>query len=99
MTQEFYSLLYKDFLQPNIISDVNGQYRGSDFKVHSVSAGHNQYSMFSGWDIYHSLAQLQAMLDPTAASDMAQSLVNYYARERHPAAVGLPESRQLRSGR
>ena len=80
VTQEFYSLLYKDFLQPNIISDVNGQYRGSDFKVHSVSSGHNQYGMFSGWDIYHSLAQLQAMLDPTAASDMAQSLVNLYSQ-------------------
>jgi predicted alpha-1,2-mannosidase len=80
VTQEFYSLLYKDFLQPNIISDVNGKYRGSDFKVHSVSFGHSQYGMFSGWDIYHSLAQLQAMLDPTAASDMAQSLVNLYSQ-------------------
>ncbi len=76
-TQEFYSLLYKDFLQPNIISDVNGDYRGSDGVVHQVRAGqHDQYGMFSGWDIYHSLAQLQAMLDPSAASDMAQSLVN-----------------------
>ncbi|HWF80061.1 MAG TPA: GH92 family glycosyl hydrolase [Streptosporangiaceae bacterium] len=82
-TQEFYSLLYKDFLQPNIVSDVNGQYFGSDFKVHTLGAGQaNQYSMFSGWDIYHSLAQLQAMLDPTAASDMAQSLVNYYGENR-----------------
>jgi predicted alpha-1,2-mannosidase len=80
VTQEFYSLLYKDFLQPNIISDANGKYRGSDFKVHTASFGHNQYSMFSGWDIYHSLAQLQAMLDPAAASDMAQSLVNFYSQ-------------------
>jgi predicted alpha-1,2-mannosidase len=79
-TQEFYSLLYKDLLHPNVVSDVNGQYMGSDLKVHTVAAPQaNQYSMFSGWDIYHSLAQLQAMLDPAAASDMAQSLVNYYA--------------------
>jgi predicted alpha-1,2-mannosidase len=82
-TQEFYSLLYKDFLQPNIVSDVNGQYLGSDRAVHTVSPGQrNQYGMFSGWDIYHSLAQLQAMLDPQAASDMAQSLVNYYAQNQ-----------------
>src|SRR3984957_9199325 len=79
-TQLFYSLLYKDFLQPNIVSDVNGQFLGSDQKVQTVAAGQaSQYSMFSGWDIYHSLSQLQAMLDPTAASDMAQSLVNYYS--------------------
>ena len=81
--QEFYSLLYKDFLQPNIVSDVNGQYFGSDWHVHKIVAGQSdQYSMFSGWDIYHSLAQLQAMLDPSAASDMAQSLVNYYGQNK-----------------
>jgi predicted alpha-1,2-mannosidase len=78
-TQEFYSLLYKDFLQPNIVSDVNGQFMGSDFQVHTLAPGqHNQYGIYSGWDIYHSLSQLQAMLDPAAASDQAQSLVNYY---------------------
>jgi predicted alpha-1,2-mannosidase len=79
-TQEFYSLLYKDFLQPNITSDVNGQFMGSDGKVHTLAAGQkNQYGIFSGWDIYHSLAQLQAMLDPDATGDMATSLLNYYA--------------------
>ncbi|HWF78938.1 MAG TPA: GH92 family glycosyl hydrolase [Streptosporangiaceae bacterium] len=80
-TQQFYSLLYKSLLQPNVISDVNRQYLGSDFRVHLVTKGHSsQYGTFSGWDIYHSLAQLQAMLDPSATSDMAQSLVNFYAQ-------------------
>ncbi|MGH9105018.1 MAG: GH92 family glycosyl hydrolase, partial [Acidimicrobiales bacterium] len=79
-TQEFYSLLYKDFIQPNITSDVDGEFMGSDLKVHTLAPGqHDQYGIFSGWDIYHSLSQLQAMLDPGAASDMAQSLLNYYA--------------------
>jgi predicted alpha-1,2-mannosidase len=81
-TQEFYSLLYKDFIQPNVTSDVNGQFMGADFKVHSISGGQqNQYGIYSGWDIYHSLAQLQAMLDPSAASDQAQSQLNYYAED------------------
>jgi predicted alpha-1,2-mannosidase len=78
-TQEFYSLLYKDFLQPNVTSDVNGQFMGSDMQVHTLASGQaNQYGVFSGWDIYHSLTQLQSMLDPRAAGDMAQSQVNYY---------------------
>ncbi|HEX6454099.1 MAG TPA: GH92 family glycosyl hydrolase [Trebonia sp.] len=82
-TQEFYSLLYKDFLQPNITSDVNGQFMGSDDKVRTLaSRQHDQYGIFSGWDIYHSLAQLQAMLDPSAASDMAASQLNYYAENK-----------------
>jgi predicted alpha-1,2-mannosidase len=81
-TQEFYSLLYKDFLQPNITSDVNGQFMGADEKVHTLAAGQkNQYGIYSGWDIYHTLAQLQAMLDPSAASDQAQSQVNYYSED------------------
>ena len=81
-TQEFYSLLYKDFIQPNVTSDVNGQFMGADEKVHTLAKGQqNQYGIYSGWDIYHSLAQLQAMLDPSAASDQAQSQVNYYAED------------------
>jgi predicted alpha-1,2-mannosidase len=82
-TQEFYSLLYKDFLQPNITSDVNGQYMGADEQVHTISGQQkNQYGIYSGWDIYHSLAELQAMLDPSAAGDQAQSLVNYYTQDK-----------------
>jgi len=81
-TQEFYSLLYKDFIQPNVTSDVNGQFMGADEKVHTVSGKQkDQYGVYSGWDIYHSLAQLQALLDPSAASDQAQSQVNYYAED------------------
>ena len=81
--QMFYSLLYKDFVEPNIVSDVNGQFMGADMKVHKVPAGQDdQYGMYSGWDIYHSLSQLQAMLDPKAASDQAQSQLNYYAEDQ-----------------
>jgi predicted alpha-1,2-mannosidase len=81
-TQEFYSLLYKDFLQPNVTSDVNGQFMGADEKVDTLAPGQqNQYGVYSGWDIYHSLAELQAMLDPSAASDQAQSQVNYYSED------------------
>jgi predicted alpha-1,2-mannosidase len=82
-TQEFYSLLYKDFIQPNVTSDVNGQFMGADMRVHSLASGQkNQYGMYSGWDIYHSLAQLQAMLDPRPAGDMVQSQVNYYSEDK-----------------
>lgn len=82
-TQMFYSLLYKDFVQPNITSDVNGQFMGADQQPDTIASGQDdQYGMYSGWDIYHSLSQLQAMLDPKAASDQAQSQVNYYAEDK-----------------
>jgi predicted alpha-1,2-mannosidase len=82
-TQEFYSLLYKDFLQPNITSDVNGQFMGADMQVHTLAPGQqNQYGIYSGWDIYHTLTEEQAVLDPQAASDQAQSQVNYYSEDQ-----------------
>jgi predicted alpha-1,2-mannosidase len=82
-TQMFYSLLYKDFVQPNITSDVNGQFMGAGQKPDTIAkTQHDQYGMYSGWDTYHSLAQLQAMLDPSAASDQAQSQLNYYAEDK-----------------
>jgi predicted alpha-1,2-mannosidase len=82
-TQEFYSLLYKDFLEPDVTSDVNGQFMGADLNVHTLAPGQrNQYGMYSGWDTYHSLAQLQAMLDPSAAGDMAQSQLNFYSEDK-----------------
>jgi predicted alpha-1,2-mannosidase len=82
-TQQFYSLMYKDFIQPNITSDVNGQYMGADMKVHKIAGKQkDQYGIYSGWDIYHSLSQLQAMLDPNAAGDQAQSLLNYYSQDK-----------------
>jgi putative alpha-1,2-mannosidase len=82
-TQQFYSNLYKAFIQPNITSDVNGQYMGADAAMHSIGTGQqDQYGVYSGWDTFHSLSQLQAMLDPAAASDQAQSLLNYYDQDK-----------------
>ncbi len=82
----FYTALYRALLFPSVFSDVNGQYIGFDGRVHSLSAGHVQYTNFSGWDIYRSEIQLLTLLAPAQASDMAQSLVNDYEQ-----SDGLPK--------
>jgi predicted alpha-1,2-mannosidase len=75
----FYTALYHALLHPNIFSDDNGQYPGFDYKTHTVSGAQQvQYANFSGWDIYRTQAQLEAMIDPQQASDAAQSLLNDY---------------------
>jgi predicted alpha-1,2-mannosidase len=80
--QVFYTALYHALLHPNVFSDDNGQYRGVDGKVHTVDAGHSAfYTNFSGWDIYRTQAQLEALLDPAAASDAAQSMVDDDAQD------------------
>jgi predicted alpha-1,2-mannosidase len=79
---QFYTALYHSLLHPNVFSDDNGQYKGVDGKVHTVDSGHSAfYTNFSGWDIYRTQAQLEALVDPTAASDTAQSMVDDYAQD------------------
>jgi predicted alpha-1,2-mannosidase len=75
-TVNFYTALYHTFFQPNIFSDVNGQYLGFDGKVHTVAKGHIQYENINSWDDYRTHMQLLSILAPSVASDVAQSLVN-----------------------
>jgi predicted alpha-1,2-mannosidase len=79
--QTFYTALYHSLLHPNVISDTNGQYFGFDGKTHTVDSGHSAaYANYSGWDIYRSQAQLEALVDPQVASDTAQSMVDDYTQ-------------------
>ncbi|MGY0235620.1 GH92 family glycosyl hydrolase [Longispora urticae] len=71
--QKFYTALYHVFQNPNISSDVNGQYFGFDNVVHTAS--HPVYQNYSGWDIYRSWAALIAFVAPAEASDIAKSMV------------------------
>ena len=80
---EFYTALYHSLLFPSTFSDSNGQYMGVDGQVHTVDSGHSAfYTNYSGWDIYRSQAQLEALLDPQVASDAAQSMVDDYAQHQ-----------------
>jgi predicted alpha-1,2-mannosidase len=75
----FYTALYHSLLAPSVFSDDNGQYTGADGAVHTVDRGQDaEYTNVSGWDIYRTQAQLEALVDPAAASGAAQSLVDAY---------------------
>ncbi|MCX5360147.1 GH92 family glycosyl hydrolase [Streptomyces sp. NBC_00124] len=69
----FYTALYHSLLHPNVISDVDGRYRGADAEVHTTARG-AQYGTFSGWDVYRDQVQLLTLLEPDTGSDIAQSL-------------------------
>ena len=72
---QFYSSFYRSLIHPNIVSDVNGDYMGADFKVYNSDIEH--YSSFSVWDTYRTQGQLLAWLYPKISSDMMQSLVDF----------------------
>ena len=72
----FYTALYHTLLSPTLYSDVNGEYRGFDGKVHHLAQGHDEYANYSGWDIYRTEVPLIALLAPHRVSDMMQSLLD-----------------------
>ena len=73
----FYTGLYHELIGQTLFSDVDGEYMGFDQKVHRLHPGQKgQYTNISDWDIYRNTVQLQALLFPQVASDLAQSLVN-----------------------
>ena len=71
----FYTALYHSLLFPNVVSDENGRYAGSDGRVHTAE-GRQEYADFSEWDIYRSEIQLESLLAPRDVGDMVQSLVD-----------------------
>ncbi|HVA28015.1 MAG TPA: GH92 family glycosyl hydrolase [Candidatus Baltobacteraceae bacterium] len=77
--RQFYTALYHTMLHPNLISDVDGRYRGFDGAIHHARVG-REYANFSDWDIYRTEIPLIALLAPARASDMMQSLVDAYAQ-------------------
>lgn len=68
---QFYTHLYHSLIHPNVCSDVNGEYMGSDNKVYKSER--NYYTSFSNWDTYRTQTQLMAMLAPDVTSDIVMS--------------------------
>lgn len=70
-TCQFYTHLYRSFIHPSICSDVNGEYMGADFQVHTTQGV--QYSQLSNWDTYRTQIQLLSIIEPDVASDIVIS--------------------------
>ncbi|WP_102407334.1 GH92 family glycosyl hydrolase [Parabacteroides bouchesdurhonensis] len=74
----FYTALYHSKVVPNIVSDVNGQYRRPDMTTGQVPAGHREYSTFSLWDTFRGWNPMMTILDIALVNDMVISLLNMY---------------------
>jgi predicted alpha-1,2-mannosidase len=77
----FYTALYHSLLEPNVFSDVNGQYLGMNGQMQQVVAPQTaQYANYSGWDGYRSEVQLEALVAPQQTSDIVSSMLNDFAQ-------------------
>ncbi len=73
----FYTALYHTQIHPNILQDVNGQYPKMESTEILTTKG-NRYTVFSLWDTYRNLTQLQTLLFPKKQLDMARSMIDMY---------------------
>jgi len=72
----FYTSLYHAFLNPNLYSDVDGQYRGRDLKVHQ--ADFDYYTVFSLWDTYRATHPLFTLTQQKRTSDFIKTFIRQY---------------------
>jgi predicted alpha-1,2-mannosidase len=74
----FYSALYHTFIQPNIFNDVSGEYRGRDNKIHKISDGEEQYTVFSLWDTYRATHPLYTLIQQKRTNSFIHTFLRQY---------------------
>ena len=78
----FYTSMYHSFLNPNIFSDVNGEYRGLDQNIYKSDKFTN-YTTFSLWDTYRALHPLYTIVQQKRTSDIVNSMLAHYEQSVH----------------
>ncbi len=73
----FYTALYHTLLSPNIYTDADGQYRGTDLKVHKAENFTN-YSVFSLWDTYRAYHPLMTIINQKRTTDWINTFLAQY---------------------
>lgn len=70
----FYTALYHSMLAPNLYSDLDGNYRGLDDKIHTTK-DFDYYTNFSLWDTYRAAHPLFTLICPDKVDDFANSMI------------------------
>jgi predicted alpha-1,2-mannosidase len=73
----FYTALYHTMLAPNVYTDVNGEYRGTDLKVHKAE-GFTNYTVFSLWDTHRAQHPLQTIINKQRTNDWINTFLAQY---------------------
>lgn len=74
----FYTALYHTMIQPNIMSDVNGEYMAADYTARKVRDNETHYTTFSLWDTFRASHPLYTLLEPERVTDFVKSMIRQY---------------------
>lgn len=72
----FYTALYHSMIHPNILNDVDGNYRGRDNKIHKAIGEY--YTLYSLWDTHRALHPLLTIIDPKRTNYFIRSFLAQY---------------------
>ena len=72
----FYTALYHSLLNPNLFTDVNGDYLGTDLQTHNTSQ--QQYTIFSLWDTYRATHPLFTLIQEEKTLEFIQTFIRQY---------------------
>ena len=84
---KFYTALYHTKIQPNVFSDVNGDYLGIDKKVHNLNPNpksklenpkSENYTVFSLWDTFRAAHPLYTIIDQKRTADFINTFIRQY---------------------
>jgi predicted alpha-1,2-mannosidase len=70
----FYTALYHMMIEPNVFSDVNGEYQGMGHSGIKTATDYTRYSVFSLWNTYRNLHPFLTLFYPERELDMVKSL-------------------------
>ncbi|HXS00260.1 MAG TPA: GH92 family glycosyl hydrolase [Pyrinomonadaceae bacterium] len=73
----FYTALYHAMTAPNLFMDVDGRYRGRDFKIHKAD-GFSNYTVFSLWDTFRAAHPLYNIIDQKRTRDFIRTFLAQY---------------------
>lgn len=74
----FYTALYRLYMQPNDIADTDGRYRSEAGEVRTSRSGHF-FSTLSLWDTYRAAHPLYTILTPSLVPLFNGSIMEHYA--------------------
>ena len=73
----FYTALYHSMIAPNLFSDVDGHYRGTDLQVHH-SGNNSVYTIFSLWDTFRATHPLFTIIEQERTKDFIATFLRNY---------------------
>lgn len=77
----FYTSLYHTMVAPSVFCDVNGDYYGSDHRMHQ-GAKFTNYTTFSLWDTYRAAFPLMTLIHTDRMPDIINTMLHIYKEQK-----------------